>query len=128
MYKASNVTLNAETLEARSYDWWVFAKFINGKLVFNNYGYSNTTRRHQSKVLNLIVNKLLVKIDYFIEAPKGLQRLESAIDHYEREIKGLTELINKKGTRKSKNAERAEKISFYQDKIKLCQDLIKNEA
>ena len=43
VYKASNVKFNYETIEAFSYNWWQFVKVIGGKVIFNNYNYSNTT-------------------------------------------------------------------------------------
>jgi hypothetical protein len=73
IYKASNVTFNAETHEAVSYNWWTFVKRINGALVFNNYGYSNSTRKHQSKVRTLL-SELGLTIDIEISAHGGLQR------------------------------------------------------
>lgn len=125
MYKASNVTVNAETLEARSYEWWIFVKRIKGKLVFNDYGYSNTTRRHQWKVRRLLKDTMHVNIDHVIEAPKGLQRLDLAIEHYNNKIADLQAEINKRGTKKKKNEERAELINQYQERIILIQDLMK---
>lgn len=54
LYKASNVTFNAKTLSAHSYDWWQFVKQVNGKVLFNTYRYSLTTGRHQAKVRSLM--------------------------------------------------------------------------
>jgi len=61
VYKASNVMFNPQTFEATSHDWWVFVKKINGTVLFNDYSYSNSTCRHQSKVRSLL-NEL--KINY----------------------------------------------------------------
>jgi hypothetical protein len=70
-YEASNVSLNLETLEAFSYDWWQFLKLINGKLVFNNYSYSNTTCKHQQKVRRVLDEKG-IKIDVFVKTYRSL--------------------------------------------------------
>lgn len=85
MYKASNVSFNPVTKEAFSYDWWKFTKMIDGKLVFNNYTYSSTTNRHQSKVRSLL-STLRVKIKYTIEAPKGLDNLPVALEHHRSQL------------------------------------------
>jgi hypothetical protein len=49
-FEGSNVSFNPNTMIAKSYDWWVFVAEVNGKVIFNNSRYSNTTNRHQSKV------------------------------------------------------------------------------
>jgi hypothetical protein len=71
IYKGSNVTFNPETVRAYSYDWWVFVAKIEGKVIFNNYQYSKTTRRHQTKVMCLI-RELYIKIDAVVEVPNSL--------------------------------------------------------
>lgn len=71
LYKGSNVTFNEETREAKSYNWWMFVKLVNGKVVFNNYFYSSTTNRHQAKVRQLL-NDLGITIDYFVELKGSL--------------------------------------------------------
>lgn len=76
IYQSKNVTFNPETLEAYSYNWWAFVKKIDGVLVFNNYRYSVTTSKHQSKVRSLL-NKLNINIDLEIPVLKGLQDYES---------------------------------------------------
>lgn len=124
-YKASNVELDLNNFEARSYDWWVFVKRINGKVVFNNYAYSNTTRRHQWKVRLLIKRDLGLNIDIEIEAPKGLQSIESAIGHYENLIANLQSKIEAKGSKKQKNIERAAEIEQYRNKIEAVKNLMK---
>lgn len=47
VYEAANVFFNRDTTEAYSYNWWLFVARINGKVVFNDYSYSPTTRKHQ---------------------------------------------------------------------------------
>lgn len=54
LYKASNVTFNPKTLSAHSYDWWQFVKQIDGKVIFNNYRYSQSTSKHQRKVAQVL--------------------------------------------------------------------------
>lgn len=128
IYKASNVSFDPKTCEARSYAWWIFVRKIGNKVVFNNYRYSVTTAKHQSKVRWLLA-ELGINIDVEIEAPQGLQRsdiacslsgrtgLSSAIQLYEDRIKTLEAEMKKPRTRKAKNYERFEQIKHYYRQI-----------
>jgi hypothetical protein len=73
IYQASNynVTFNPKTFEAYSYKWWRFVALVEGKVIFNNYRYSNSTSKHQSKVRGLL-NDLGIKIDIEMPLPKGI--------------------------------------------------------
>lgn len=73
LYQASNynVTFDPSKVEARSYSWWVFVAKVEGLVVFNNYRYSNSTSKHQSKVRSLL-NDLGIKIDLEMPLPCGL--------------------------------------------------------
>lgn len=76
LYGASNVTFNPQTKEAFSYGWWGFVKVISGKVIFNNYNYSNTTCKHQSKVRTLM-RELGVKIDREVQCKGGIHNIDS---------------------------------------------------
>jgi hypothetical protein len=76
VYQARNVTFNPETCAAFSYVWWQFMARIKGKVVFNNYGYSNSTRKHQSKVRSLL-QELGIKIDRVVQVRHGLQNINT---------------------------------------------------
>lgn len=71
IYKAPNVTFNPETLEAFSYEWWKFVAKIEGKIVFNNYSYSQSTSKHQIKVRRLL-DQLGIKIDISMPLPNSI--------------------------------------------------------
>lgn len=116
-YKASNVLLDLNNEIATSYDWWIFLKRINGKLVFNNYRYSPSTEGHQRKILKQL-DQLGIKVDMFIESPKGLQDLNSAISYYEYEISELVNDIATTNRRKITRQNQIELIQNYQAKIK----------
>lgn len=75
-YKASNVTFDPKTITAVSYDWWIFVKVVNGRVVFNSYTYSNTTSRHQSKVRSLLTS-LGITVDRVVRIQGGLQGIET---------------------------------------------------
>lgn len=120
IYKASNVTFDPKTIKAYSYDWWCFVKVINGKVIFNDYNYSNTTIRHQRKVRRLM-RELGIKIDLIIETRSSLNSstpLCDAIFLLQRKNQKLVDLINKPRTHKAKNEERQLQIIKNNDKIK----------
>lgn len=76
VYQASNVTFNPKNTSAWSYGWWQFVKVIEGKVIFNDYFYSQSTNGHQSKVQRLL-QTLNIKIDYIVEVHLGLQNYDS---------------------------------------------------
>lgn len=73
IYQASNynVTFSPEKMEAFSYRWWKFVGVVEGKVIFNNYRYSNSTSKHQSKVRR-VLEQLGIKIDLMLPIPGGL--------------------------------------------------------
>ena len=82
-YKASCVIdLINET--GHSYDWWIMLKRINGVLCLNTYRYSVQTAKHIAKARQVLN---LMGVEYTeIEAPGGLQDIESAVRHAAYEI------------------------------------------
>jgi hypothetical protein len=126
VFKASNVAFDPNTCVATSYRWWIFVSRIGGKVVFNNYHYSMSTNKHQSKVDSLL-SQLGIKIDVRFEAPKGLQDLQAAVTHYENKISSLIIAIQKPGTRAVKNRERASEIKSHLKTIKTIKALIRKQ-
>ncbi len=126
-FKASNVYFDANKVQAYSYDWWRFVEVIGGKVVFNNYRYSTTTGGHQRKTERLL-EQLGIKVDLYVEAPKGLQDLHSAISHYENRIAELIAAINRPGSKQAKNAERAKAIQSNRERIEVIKKLIKKQG
>ena len=120
---------NVEAREAYSYDWWLYFKDYDGLMVFNNYYYSSSTRKHQSDLRGLLID-LGYDLDkmWFLECPKGLQDPDSGIEHYQYLIHQLLFKINKKGTRKAKNLERKAEIELYKTKIEQLQKLKQIQA
>jgi hypothetical protein len=121
-FVGSNVDFDPETLRAYSYGWWRFVDRINGLVVFNDYSYSSSTSKHQSKVRGLL-RSLGITIDLTIEARKGLQDLDTAIRDYEYRIKELSLKIQAPRTHKAKNLERVAEIEHLQEKIKQIKGL-----
>lgn len=121
-WKASNVRLHEDTLEAYSYDWWRFLEKIGPYLVFNDYRYSPSTSKHQSKVRSWLWHNRLDSIS--IESPRGLQDLDGAIRHYERAIQVLRDAIKRPKSKHAKNKERLQQIRNHEDKIDLIKELL----
>jgi len=124
IWKSSNVTFNPETCEAHSYKWWLFVAKVKNKVVFNNYRYSVSTEKHQSKVEWLLA-QLGVKIDFYAEFPRGIDRPQSAIDLYKNRIESLQELIDTPRSHEKKNLERKSEQESLKIKIKEIQKLFK---
>lgn len=79
MFKATNIDFNAETMLGHSYDWYELTKSIKGKIILNSYNYSPTTCKHISKVRSVLS---MLGVRYLeLEAPKGLQNLDVALEH-----------------------------------------------
>lgn len=74
-YESANVTFDPDFCTAYSYSWWRFVDKINGKVVFNNYTYSQTTCKHQQKVRRLL-SELGIKIDFVVYSQAGLHSPE----------------------------------------------------
>lgn len=73
---------NPITGKGHSYSWYELTKVIKGKLVLNNYKYSQQTALHINKMKQLFK---LLKVKYItIEAPQGLQDLVAAKHHIAR--------------------------------------------
>lgn len=108
-YTASNVTFDPDFCTAYSYGWWRFVDQINGKVIFNNYGYSTSTRRHQSKVRNLL-SKLDIQIDFFINARSGIDRQgnwkKEAVEDYNLLIAGYRLALDNPRRKKALDEER----------------------
>jgi hypothetical protein len=113
LYKASNVSFSPETCEARSYDWWVFTKMINGKLVFNNHSYSSSTIKHLYKVRSLL-SDLGLKIDLVVNARCGLQNDEwktQAVASVASEIESINKALASTRRKKALDVPRLERLN-----------------
>ena len=74
IYQCSNYncTFSPEKIEAYSYRWWKFVALVDGKVIFNNYRYSNSTSKHQSKVRRLL-ESLNIKINIEMPLASGIK-------------------------------------------------------
>lgn len=124
VFQDSNVYFNPITIHATSYKWWDMVRVINGLVVFNSYRYSISTSKHQYKVERLM-DQLGIKIDVRIEAPKGLQNLESAVTLYQNRIDELLAEIASPRSRKKKNIERKHEINRLDSKLAFIKKLMK---
>jgi hypothetical protein len=117
IYKGSNVTFDPNTLKAHSYNWWLFVAKIGGKVVFNNYSYSVSTSKHQSKVRG-IMSKLGINIDLFVEAPEGLDNLDNSLGYMRRRIDTLLGEISKGRESSRAQAVRRSSLLHYETAIR----------
>lgn len=117
-------TFNPETFRAYSYSWWRYVEDFDGILVFNTYRISNTTAKHQSDMRSLLID-LGYDLDkfWFIEAPRGLQDLNSAKEYYQLKIRRLETEIAKPRTHKTKNKERLGEINGCKAAISMIKKL-----
>lgn len=119
------LTFNKETLEARSYEHWLFLKNVDGiGLVFNDYQYSNTTRRHQVKVKEELA-KLKIKPSLVLKSGKSLDALAEAmqdtIETHVKTIDTIKELMPR--GRAIKNKERQHDIDKLEVEISVLRAL-----
>ena len=122
-YKAYNVIFDETKQIAYSYDWYELAKRINGTMVLNSYGYSNSTTKHCYKIRRLFGD---LKIQYVsIQAPRGLQDLNSAKQHYQLLIENLRAQIIKPRSREKTNIERGHEIKRHINAINIIENLMR---
>jgi hypothetical protein len=87
-----HLDFNPETYLGHSYNWYEITKKIKNTVVLNTYRYSVTTGK-QIWTLKGLFNQLGIKYKT-IEAPKGLQNLEIALQHHINKLAAV-ELANK---------------------------------
>ena len=116
------LTLNVNTLEGRSYEWYSICRNFNGVVVLNTYNYSSTTCKHIIKVRSVLsgLNQSYIEL----EAPRGLQDLDESLKLYENRIEALELAIAKPKTRKSTNEARQFQIDQYYIKLGIIRNLI----
>lgn len=130
LYKASNVTYEPTTRKAFSYSWWQFVGVFNGKTVFNRYGYSKSTQKHQSKVRRVMGDlghlSPIYHADIEVEVPEGLQvhnLAEKATTYAEGQIKWLQEKQAKGKPGSWAYQHREGRIQFFLDQIAWAKSL-----
>lgn len=103
IYKASNVTFNPATKDAYSYSWWRFVGVVEGVLIFNNFRYSVSTSKHQSKVRSLM-NELGIVPDVVLSLPRGIRHGQTLAELYcEAEEHLCTEYLEQECKREDRN-------------------------
>lgn len=109
--KSSNFSMQLDTLNAYSYDWWLFCTKVNGKVIFNNTTYSQTTCKHQGKALEVLEYKTDLTLRYTRKSLSNLvDALTDEVAGAKYEITKLLNLIKKPRTHKAKNEERKAEI------------------
>lgn len=85
---SGKVTFNPLTGDAYSFGWWRFVKVIDGRVVFNNYDYSVTTRGHQWQIQDLL-GELGIEIDFTVNMSYSLTDelfYSTALEYFYEEI------------------------------------------
>lgn len=125
IYQASNynVTFNPKTLEAFSYRWWRFVAVVEGKLIFDNYRYSNSTSKHQSKVRSILSN-LNIKIDMEMPLPRGIRHDQTLAELIVEAEEQLCEQILQEEIKKQERYARAK----HRKQAKKLTDYLENEV
>ena len=103
-----------------SYGWWQVCGNFGGRMFYNDYNYSTTTRKHQAWIRRYISNYVTV------QAPEGLQAgLEQCIRCERLDIKRLIKDIRKPRSQAKKNAERRAEIAERLATIKIIKECMK---
>lgn len=123
-YKASNLELDMNTMQAYSYGWWIFLSKIEGNLVFNDFPYSITTMGHQRKILKQL-ELLGIIPSIYVECPGGLQNLTSGISHYTYYINGMKDKLQKPRIRQTTKDKLKLEIAKAEEKLEQLSNLIK---
>lgn len=125
-----NNKFDLEAFEATSYNWWTYVCKINGKVVFNNYPYSNTTANHQRN-MRALLKQLKIKIDVEVSMRQSLSSFysESLPTQYRELFK--VELASKRARKQGVFVEchqkyyktYADAIGAIKESIKACRQL-----
>lgn len=73
-FVASNNYFDVHESKAVSYGWWTYFSKVEGINVFNKHAYSPSTRRHQSRMRDLL-RKLGIRIDVEVDTRNSLDGL-----------------------------------------------------
>lgn len=112
-FEASNVWFSQTNMLAKSYDWWVFVKEIQGVIYFNNFGYSVTTKAHQRKVSNLLDSLgIKVQVISFQESLASASTKEQVVEFSSRQMKRDSDLAE------FKRVDRLKKAKLRREKLK----------
>lgn len=114
-----------DSIEATSYGHWTFVKVINGKVIFNDYNYSKTTRNHQWTIRSLLRN-LGIKIDAEVNFRSSLTewtfREDALESFYENAIKKIVQ-NNTKRVRKKTIEENKDSINSIKKDIQVLKEI-----
>ena len=125
-YKASNLVYDEIARKAFSYEWYQLARQFGDTMIVNTYRYSPSTQRHAYKIRQLFD---LLGIQYItLDAPDGLQSLESAREFYRDKIASIQALINKPRSRKDTNFYREMEITHLTKQLLIVDALEYKQA
>lgn len=97
-----SLTFDPIKLEAHSYRWWKFVSRIDGLVIFNNYSYSVSTSKHQSKIRSML-DQMGIKIDVFLQLRKGINTSDLEALFLEAEEQACDKFLSDELKRQDKN-------------------------
>lgn len=126
----TNNEFNPEAFEATSYRWWVYVCKIKGRVVFNNYPYSNSTCGHQS-AMRALLKRLKVRDVVQVSMRESLGHFRDKAlpalyrDLFEIEARGRTARKARvwSETQNRFFASRAKAVAAIKEQIKVCRSL-----
>lgn len=119
--------VKTDSFEAWSYGWWKYATTWNGLRIFNNYGYSNTTSKHQSDARSMFNYNWDITLYHTNKSlDDTVDALEDEINCLRSENKNLIERINAPRTQKKTNLKRVDEINCNVESIKKLKEVLKS--
>jgi len=122
-FKSSNLHFEANSLKAYSYGWWCFFRQIDDEFYFNNYGYSNSTCKHQRKMWSLLRDLGFSFHVLYDHETLCVSTKHTYLVKLYKHTMNLQRTINAKGTRKTTNARRRKYIESYKQEIEKFKQL-----
>jgi hypothetical protein len=120
-YKASNLEYCIDTKISYSYEWWQFTKLLSdGKtILFNNYSYSSSTSRHQSKIASLFreagyYNEPSLYNIVYVSSPKSIGATnfyQSCVDVIHEKINAIESILQNNRRKRSLDVHRYEQLN-----------------
>lgn len=101
-------SLNLDTENAYSYNWWRFLAYNEklGTYVFNNYSYSNSTAKHQNKLWSIMYELKMTYTTVFLRDSLDsfmVDNLKASVNSYIKDMVAFIEAPRKRKKGKAEN-------------------------
>lgn len=108
-------TFNPDTFQGHSYGWWMYVSKVKGVVVFNDYNYSVTTRKHQSEMKHFLKSVMGIQHMVIVDQSESLSSGLFLDSHYNR--LALNEV-------RLKAAKRPDQVKEFEAAIEYCKKQI----